>query len=98
MIVASYIGRPSTQDEYNYNLFLLADYYNAKIGFENDRGDVIGYAKRFRKLNRLIEEVEIIDKKENINIRKLGRNFGVSMGSKERKGQGNIYLRDWLVT
>ena len=28
MIVASYVGRPDTQDEYNYNLFLLAKYYN----------------------------------------------------------------------
>ena len=26
MIVASYVGRPETQDEYNYNLFLLAHY------------------------------------------------------------------------
>ena len=40
MIVASYVGRPETQDEYNYNLFLLAKYYNAQIGFENDRGEV----------------------------------------------------------
>ena len=47
-IVATYFGRPHSQDEYNKNLFLLSYYYNAKIGFENDRGDVIGYAKRFK--------------------------------------------------
>jgi len=97
MLVASYVGRPKTQDEYNMNLFMLAQYYNAKIGFENDRGDVIGYAKRFKKLGWLKSEVEIIDKTHNINIRKLGRKYGMSMGSEERKAQAEIYLRDWLV-
>ena len=27
IIVASYVGRPNTQDDYNRNLFMLADYY-----------------------------------------------------------------------
>ena len=98
MIVASYVGRPETQDEYNETLFKLAALYNAKIGFENDRGEVVAYAKRFRKLSQLMEEPEIIDLKENINIKRLGRKFGMSMGSKERKGQAQIYLRDWLIT
>lgn len=98
MVVASYIGRPSSQDEYNYNLFLLARYYNAKIGFENDRGEVIPYAKRFRKLQWLLEEGEIFDKKDNVHIRKLGRTYGMSMGSSQRSEQAEIYLRDWLLT
>lgn len=98
MIVASYIGRPDTQDEYNYNLFLLAEYYNARIGFENDRGEVIPYAKRNRLLQYLMPEVEIFDKTDNIKIKKLGRSYGMSMGSRERKGQAEIYLRDWLKT
>lgn len=98
MIVASYIGRPETQDEYNYNLFLLSQYYNARIGFENDRGEVIPYARRHRLLQYLMPEVEIFDKTDNVRIRKLGRSYGMSMGSKERKGQAEIYLRDWLKT
>lgn len=98
MIVASYIGRPYSQDDYNDNLFLLAEYYNAKIGFENDRGNIIDYAKRTKKLKYLIEEVEIIDKSDNIHFKKLGRKYGISVGTKERKGQGNIYLRDWIKT
>jgi hypothetical protein len=97
-IVASYVGRPTTQDEYNENLFMLAEFYNAKIGFENDRGDVIGYAKRFRKLHWLLSEVEIVDKTENVNIRKLGRRWGTSMGTLQRKEQAEIYFRDWLIT
>ncbi|HAH23899.1 MAG TPA: hypothetical protein DCL77_09090 [Prolixibacteraceae bacterium] len=97
-IVASYIGRPESQDEYNYNLFLLARYYNAKIGFENDRGEVIPYAKRFKLLNWLLEESEIFDKSDNTRIRKLGRNYGMSMGSVQRSEQADIYFRDWLLT
>lgn len=97
-IVASYVGRPEIQDIYNENMFKLAEYYNAKIGFENDRGDVIGYAKRYKQLHRLMEEVSIIDKRNNINIRGLGRNWGTSISTPERKGQGNIFIRDWLVT
>lgn len=98
MIVASYVGRPDSQDTYNENLFLLAEYYNARIGFENDRGEVIPYAKRSKKLHMLLHEAEIFSKKENINIKALGRNYGVSMGSKQRKDQAEIYLRDWLKT
>lgn len=98
MIVASYVGRPDTQDDYNDNLFALAEYYNARIGFENDRGEVIPYAKRTRNLHRLMEEVEIFDKSSGFRAKALGRNYGLSMGSKHRKAQAVLYLRDWLKT
>jgi len=98
MIVGSYVGRPGMQDEYNSNLFLLSEYFNARIGFENDRGEVIPYAKRTKQLHRLLHEAEILSKKENINIKALGRSYGTSMGSKQRKDQAEIYLRDWLKT
>ena len=96
MIVASYVGRPETQDDYNENLFKLAKYYNAKIGFENDRGEVIPFAKRTKNLHLLMEEVEIFDKSSGFRAKALGRNYGLSMGSKHRKAQAVLYLRDWL--
>lgn len=95
-IVASYVGRPKTQDEYNRNLFLLAEYYGAKIGFENDRGDVIGYAKRFKKLHMLEEEFEMLDKKE-LQSRTVNRAYGMHMTT-PRIEQGELYIRDWLNT
>lgn len=98
MIVASYVGRPDTQDDYNDNLFKLAEYYNAKIGFENDRGNVIPYAKQHKKLHMLMEEVEIFDRSNGFRAKSLGRNYGMSMGSKHRKAQAVLYLRDWLKT
>jgi len=94
--VASYVGRPDTQDEYNNTLFLLAEYYNARIGFENDRGEVIPYAKRTKQMHMLMPEAEIFDKSDNVKIKKLRRKYGMSMGSKERKQQAELYLRDWL--
>ena len=96
MIVASYVGRPHSQDEYNQNLFMLADYYGCKIGFENDRGEVIAYAKRHRKLHKLQEEFEMLDKKE-LRSKTVKRQYGMHM-TEARKRQGEIYIRDWLNT
>ena len=96
MIVASYVGRPETQDDYNTTLFQLSEYYNARIGFENDRGEVIPFAKRTKNLHRLMEEVELFDRSNGFKAKSLGRNYGLSMGSKQRKSQAVLYLRDWL--
>ncbi|KKL05000.1 hypothetical protein LCGC14_2610440, partial [marine sediment metagenome] len=93
-IVASYIGRPNNQDEYNRNLFMLAEYYGCKIGFENDRGDTIGYGKRFKLLHYLEEEFEMLDKRE-LQSRRVNRPYGMHM-TEARKNQGEIYIRDWL--
>ena len=96
IIVASYVGRPKTQDDYNRNLFMLADYYGCKIGFENDRGEVIAYAKRHRKLHRLQEEFKMLDKKD-LRSKTVKRQYGMHM-TEARKRQGEIYIRDWLNT
>lgn len=99
-IVATYFGRPRTQDEYNRQLFLLSYYYNAKIGFENDRGDVIGYAKRFKMLDRLAEEFELAYD-DKLKGSKVKRNFGMHIGSGKdnpRKNQGDKYMADWFIT
>ena len=94
MIVASYVGRPATQDTYNYTLFNLATFYNAKIGFENDRGDVIGYAKRFRRLNQLQPQFEMLQNKD-LQSKTVDRGFGMHM-TEQRKNQGMLMWRDWL--
>ena len=75
---------------------MLADYYNAKIGFENDRGELIAYAKRYRKLHKLQEEFEMLDKRE-LRSRNVKRQYGMHM-TEQRKRQGELYIRDWLIT
>jgi hypothetical protein len=79
---------------------MLADYYNAEIGFENDRGDVVGYAKRFRLLDRLAPEFEM-GYDDKLKKPHITRTYGMAMGSgKEnlKRKQGLVYLRDWLIT
>lgn len=93
-IVASYVARPGSQDEYNRNLFMLAEYYNAKIGFENDRGNVKEYATNHHLLHHLQEEFQILDKKDLQSIRNRG--YGMHM-TEGRKEQGELYIRDWLL-
>lgn len=97
IIVASYVGRPDL-DTYNETLFLLATYYNAKIGFENDRGDVIGYAKRNRKCFTYLEPEFHLGWTDGMNNR-LGRSYGMSMsGGKENKKKryGDLFINEWL--
>lgn len=98
-IVATYFGRPRTLDDFNKVLFDLAEYYNAKIGFENDRGNTIDYAKRHKKLDWLADEFELAFDAD-LPKSKTKRGFGMSISSgKEsiRKNKGDIYLRDWLI-
>ena len=75
---------------------MLAELYNAKIGFENDRGELIAYAKRYRKLYKLQEEFEMLDKRE-LRSRNVRRQYGMHM-TEQRKRQGELYIRDWLIT
>lgn len=99
-IVASWNGRPQTLDEYNRVLFMLSGYYNAKIGFENDRGDVVGYAKRYKKLTSLSTEFEF-NYNSNIPKTSIKRGYGMRMGSGKDnviKLVGEQYLADWLMT
>lgn len=97
-IVASWIGRPETTDEYNDILFMLSERWNALIGFENDRGDVLGYAKRYKKQHQLAPEFELAFD-ENIMNKKAGSRikYGMRMGGGKNNVKiltGNRYIRD----
>jgi len=98
IIVASYVGRTGL-DEYNENLFLLATRYNAKIGFENDRGDVVGYAKRHRECFKYLESEFELGWADGMN-NKLGRSYGMSMSGGKNNTKiltGNLFLKEWLM-
>jgi hypothetical protein len=93
-LAASWVGRPMRMDDYNEQLFLLAKRYNAKIFFENDRGDVVGYAKRHKLMEYLEGEPDILWSKDLQG--KTGRNYGMHMNDL-RKSTALIYLRDLLT-
>jgi len=94
-IVASWLGRPDTVDEYNEQLFLLAERYNAQMMFENDRGSVYEYALSHKLLRFLMSEPSFFSLKEIAGT--TGRKFGVSIGKNlNRKTTGAILFRDQL--
>lgn len=96
ILIGSYIARPESEDDFNENVIRLAELCNAKIQFENDRGDLKGYAKRTDKAHLLVEEPNF-NWDKNLG-RKLGRNYGISMSDGKRKSAAVIKFRDWLNT
>ena len=97
-IVAEYVGRPDPggMDEYNYNLEKLAIYYNAKINFENDRGEVRTFFTKRKRLDLLCPPPYYTIQRHLPNSNMAGRKFGYSMGNDQMKQIGEQYLYDWL--
>lgn len=98
IIVCEYVARPAMQDDFNKTLFDMADYYNCKIVYENDRdGNIEAYARINKKLHKLEEELTVYDSSDAPR-RQLGRRFGVSMSNIEVKKTAVSYYRDWLLS
>lgn len=77
-IVASWIGRP-TMHNYYKTLFELADYYNAKVCFENNVGHTKHYADKFKKMHRLAPD-PYIPAAQAISRGKYGVRIGMNKG------------------
>jgi hypothetical protein len=101
-IVAQFIGRPKTKDEFCKVAIELAEYYNAKIGFENDDMTMMDYAKRFKVLHMLESEFELAyDEKLKTSNSKVNRKYGMHIGAgklNDRKYTGDEYIKEWLET
>lgn len=103
-IVAQYIGRPKTKDEFCKIVFQLAEYYNAKIGYENDDQTLLDYAKAQKlDLSKWFEsEFQLAyDERLKTSNSSVNRKYGIHIGSgklNERKYTGDEYIKDWLET
>lgn len=96
ILVAMYIGRPETQDEYNEMLLRITEYWGGEDGqcmFENNTGDVEKYFLKNKKHHLLADEPEAAWKKE-LQSKKTGRK-GVLMNP-SRIGAGALAFRDWV--
>jgi hypothetical protein len=72
-------------------------YYNGKILYENDRGDVFTHAQQKGLLHLLKDEPEFQFQKE-LSKGGQGRKKGISIAANmNRKANGLIYLKDWLI-
>jgi hypothetical protein len=100
-IVAAYVGRPyggNSMEKVNMTLEKLSMYYgNAKIMFENDRGSVLEYFTKRKKLHLLADEPGIVNAKSIDKRFRTSRIKGSSMGSLAKKQQGELYLTEWLL-
>lgn len=100
-IVAAYIGRPSggnSMGTFNTTLEKMSQYYgNAKIMFENDRGSVLDYFTKRKKLYLLADEPGAVLTKISGKKWEGTRVKGCSMGSIKIKQQAELYLYDWLL-
>jgi hypothetical protein len=92
--IGAYVGRPERMDDYNEQLLKIAQYVNGEIMFENDRGDVKGYATRKKLLHLLADEPDLEWVAELKG--KSRRDKGMNMTEK-RKEKAAIFLRDWLL-
>lgn len=101
MIVASYIARPQSLDDFSHVIFQLAEYYNAEVGLEWERcSSVIDYAKRFKKMDMLAPAFELAFDEKLVNKSGSTVKFGMRIGSGQddvRKNIGLSYIRDWLL-
>lgn len=95
MIVASYVGRPSTTDSVNRIAELLAELYNAEIMYENEVPDVKTYFERRRKLHLLAAQPDAVISK-NIKNSKVARIYGCHMNDR-LKDAGAKYIKKWLL-
>lgn len=99
-LVAAYVGRPKNPDDFVKVIFDLAEFYNAKIGFENDEpGGIVEYAKTHRLLHRLEEQFELAFEEKVKTKEGMNRKFGMHMGSGKdnlRIEYGDGYLKTWL--
>lgn len=103
LIVATYTGRPESQEEFNKIIFLMAEFFNAEIAFEADEpGDVVGYAKRNKKIKFLADEFELAyDETLKSSGNSSKQQFSMKMSSgkeNKRKRQGDLFIKSWLYT
>jgi hypothetical protein len=94
-IVAEYIGRPNTSDDYNRNMEMLAELYNMEIGYENEVTEVRSYFTRRKKLDYLALQPDTVIS-AHIKNSKVARTFGIHMNDK-LKDAGEKYIKAWLL-
>lgn len=97
MLVAWYVGRPKTTNILIKNLFMLAEFYNARIQSETQGGGkaILDYARSRNLLKYCDFEPTMFSSNKEI-IKVTNRNYFINM-NKERKLQALQDLADWLV-
>lgn len=99
-IVAQYVGRPyAGRRETNELLLKLAMFYNAKVWFENNRGNVKEYFEKHKKLHYLAKHpiYTLSNKAAHAQMKGERAIYGFSISSRKDKVDAAHYLREWLL-
>jgi len=95
-LVMSYAGRFNSLEDTSRLVLDICDYYNAKCLPEVDRGQIVSDFRRWAKLFRLYRNPSsIIEEKATES---LNADYGIIIGTGERKEDGLMYLKDYLYT
>jgi len=99
-IVAQYVGRPKMgRRVVNDILMKLSMFYgNAKIYFENVRGNVKEYFEKHKKLSLLATQPKtVLTKKASFQQTSASLVYGYPMSGKKEKQDALLYTVDWLL-
>lgn len=98
-VVASYVGRPYLgKNQVNEILHKLALFYNAKIYFENNVGNVKDYFEKIRRLDLLASQpVTVFNRKASYNTSNV-LTYGYAMSNHKVKWEALQYLRSFLLS
>jgi hypothetical protein len=94
-LVAEYVGRPNTSDDYNRNMEMLAELYSAEIGYENEVTEVRSYFTKRKKLGLLAAQPDQVIS-THIKNSVVKRVYGIHMNEK-LKDAGEKYIKSWLL-
>lgn len=95
MIVAEYVGRPSSPDDCHRIAEMLAEYYGATIMVENMVKDAISYFTRRYKEHLLATQPDTVISGVVKNS-KVQRRFGIHMNA-QIKDAMQKYIKNWLL-
>lgn len=98
-IVAVFNGRPfEGRIVINDILMKLSMFYgDAKIYFENVRGNVKEYFEKMKRLDLLCKRPQTLFNKKASFRSNVSQEYGYPMSSRTMKMDGLLYIRDWLV-
>ena len=97
-IVAQFVGRPyEGRHIINDILLKLSLFYNAKVYFENVRGNVKEYFEKNKYLSKLAKQPTTIFNKKAVYATNAPLIYGYPMSSRAMKQEMIHYIRDWLM-
>ena len=94
-VVASYVGRPNTTDDFNRQAAMIAEFYNAEIMHENEVTSVKSYFMNHKFLHLLAMQPDAVISK-NVKKSKVSRVYGIHM-NQQLKDAGEKYIKRWLL-